>query len=59
MNRNSIKTFAIWARRHLREQVTARANLYGISSKELIEPQTVAGGLLVAGQTFIRFNLFG
>ena len=51
MNRNSIKTFAIWARRHLREQVTARANLYGISSKELIEPQTVAGGLLVAGQT--------
>lgn len=43
MNRNSIKTFAIWARRHLREQVTARANLYGISSQELIEPQTVAG----------------
>ncbi|MEG4532369.1 BREX-1 system adenine-specific DNA-methyltransferase PglX [Microcoleus sp. D2_18a_D3] len=51
MNRNSIKTFAIWARRHLREQVTARAALYGITAKELVEPTTVSGGLLVAGQT--------
>ncbi|MEG4581604.1 hypothetical protein QUA71_18605 [Microcoleus sp. MON1_C5] len=51
MNRNSIKTFATWARRHLREQVTARAALYGISAKQLVEPTTVSGGLLVAGQT--------
>src|SRR4028119_1456143 len=51
MNRNSVKTFAIWARRHLREQVTARAALYGITAKQLVEPTTVSGGLLVAGQT--------
>jgi type II restriction/modification system DNA methylase subunit YeeA len=51
MNRNSIKTFAIWARRHLREQVTARAALYGITAKQLVEPTTVFGGLLVVGQT--------
>lgn len=51
MNRNSIKIFAIWARRHLREQVTARAALYGITAKQLVEPTTVSGGLLVAGQT--------
>ncbi|MEZ2238078.1 BREX-1 system adenine-specific DNA-methyltransferase PglX [Microcoleus sp.] len=51
MNRNSIKTFAIWARRHLREQVTARAALYGITVKQLVEPTRVSGGLLVEGQT--------
>jgi hypothetical protein len=51
MNRNSIKAFAIWACRHLREQVTARAALYGITAKQLVEPKTVSGGLLVAGQT--------
>ncbi|MDF0553364.1 BREX-1 system adenine-specific DNA-methyltransferase PglX [Kamptonema sp. UHCC 0994] len=51
MNRNSVKTLAIWARRHLREQVTARAALYGITAKQLVEPTTVSGGLLVAGQT--------
>ncbi|MEM6753034.1 MAG: BREX-1 system adenine-specific DNA-methyltransferase PglX, partial [Cyanobacteria bacterium P01_C01_bin.38] len=51
MNRSAIKNFAIWARRYLTEQVTARASQYGITCKEIVEPQTVTGGLLVAGQT--------
>ncbi|NDJ24452.1 BREX-1 system adenine-specific DNA-methyltransferase PglX [Nostoc sp. B(2019)] len=51
MNRTAIKNFAIWARRYLREQVKARAAQYGITDKSITEPQTVAGGLLVAGQT--------
>ena len=51
MNRTAIKNFAIWARRYLREQVKARATQFGISHKSIIEPQAVAGGLLVAGQT--------
>jgi type II restriction/modification system DNA methylase subunit YeeA len=51
MNRTAIKNFAIWARRYLREQVKARATQFGITHKSITEPQTVAGGLLVAGQT--------
>lgn len=51
MNRTTIKNFAIWARRYLREQVTARAAQFGITQKKITEPQTVSGGLLVAGQT--------
>ncbi|MBG1258658.1 BREX-1 system adenine-specific DNA-methyltransferase PglX [Nostoc commune] len=51
MNRTAIKNFAIWARRYLREQVTARAAQYGITNKSITQPQAVTGGLLVAGQT--------
>uniref|UniRef100_A0A8J7D8U1 site-specific DNA-methyltransferase (adenine-specific) n=2 Tax=Desmonostoc muscorum TaxID=1179 RepID=A0A8J7D8U1_DESMC len=51
MNRTAIKNFAIWARRYLREQVKARAAQYGITDKNIIQSQTVTGGLLVAGQT--------
>ncbi len=51
MNRTAIKNFAIWSRRYLREQVTARTTQYGITRNEIIAPQKVAGGLLVAGQT--------
>ena len=51
MNRTAIKNFAIWARRYLREQVTARAAQYGITRSSITEPQAVAGGMLVAGQT--------
>ncbi|MEL7357893.1 MAG: BREX-1 system adenine-specific DNA-methyltransferase PglX [Cyanobacteria bacterium J06560_6] len=51
MNRNAIKTFAVWARRELREQVTARLKQFGITTKEIVEPQEVSGGLIVAGQT--------
>ena len=51
MNRTAIKNFAIWARRYLREQVTARAAQYGITRSSITESQAVAGGMLVAGQT--------
>ena len=50
MNRTSIKNFATWARRSLREQVRARAIQFGISAHEIQEAQDVAGGLVVAGQ---------
>lgn len=51
MERSAIKSFAIWARRHLQEQVTARLKLYGITATTLVEPQLVAGGLIVLGET--------
>lgn len=50
MNRNAIKTFATWARRHLREQVTARLDQFGITVKGIEEAKPVSGGLTVAGQ---------
>lgn len=43
MNRSAIKNFAIWARRYLREQVTARATQYGITRNNIIEAQAVTG----------------
>lgn len=49
MNRTAIKNFAIWARRYLREQVTARAAQYGITRSSIIEPQAVAGGTIGGG----------
>ncbi|MEA5471425.1 BREX-1 system adenine-specific DNA-methyltransferase PglX, partial [Spirulina sp. 06S082] len=51
MDKNAIKSFAIWARQTLIEQVSARATLYGITPKELASVTEVQGGLLVAGQT--------
>jgi type II restriction/modification system DNA methylase subunit YeeA len=51
MNRTSIKNFAIWARRYLKEQVKSRAAQFGITQQKITEPQTVSGGLLVEGQT--------
>lgn len=51
MERSAIKSFAIWARRHLQEQVTVRLKLYGITAAGLVEAQAVAGGLIVAGET--------
>ncbi|MEL6854903.1 MAG: SAM-dependent methyltransferase, partial [Cyanobacteria bacterium J06607_13] len=51
MNRSAIKTFAVWARKELRGQVTARLKQFGITPQEIIEPQAVSGGLIVAGQT--------
>ena len=51
MNRSAIKTFAVWARQHLRQQVTARLKYFGITAQAIEEPTLVAGGLLVAGQT--------
>ncbi|MEL6353901.1 MAG: BREX-1 system adenine-specific DNA-methyltransferase PglX [Cyanobacteria bacterium J06627_28] len=51
MDRSAIKTFAVWARQELRAQVTARLKQFGITTQAIVEPQTVAGGLIVAGQT--------
>ena len=51
MNRSAIKTFAVWARQHLRQQVTARLKYFGITAQAIEEPTLVSGGLLVAGQT--------
>ena len=51
MNRSAIKTFAVWARQHLRQQVTARLKYFGITAQAIEEPMLVSGGLLVAGQT--------
>lgn len=51
MNRGAIKTFAVWARRELRDQVTARLKQFGITAGGIVEPQRVSGGLIVAGQT--------
>lgn len=51
MDRSSVRVFAVWARTHLREQVTANAARFGITSKGITEPQYVSGGMTVAGFT--------
>ncbi|MGB6017552.1 MAG: hypothetical protein WBG32_22655 [Nodosilinea sp.] len=50
MDRNAVKTCATWARRHLREQVTARLDQFGITTAAIAEATPVTGGLTVAGQ---------
>ena len=45
MNRSAIKNFASWARRTLREQVTARAAQYGISRDRTREVCTHKSGV--------------
>jgi hypothetical protein len=50
MDRNAIKTFATWARRHLREQVTVRLDQFGMTTAAIEEATPVTGGLTVAGQ---------
>ena len=51
MERSAIKSFAIWARRHLHEQVAARLKRFGITAMALVEARSVTGGLIVAGET--------
>ncbi|MBE9012455.1 SAM-dependent methyltransferase, partial [Pseudanabaenaceae cyanobacterium LEGE 13415] len=51
MNRTAIKKFATWARGALRDQVKMRLKQYGIAPDEIVQPQEVTGGLIVAGQT--------
>ena len=51
MERSAIKSFAIWARRHLQEQVAARLKRFGITATALVEARAVTGGLIVAGET--------
>ena len=50
MDRNAVKTFATWARRHLREQATARLDQFGITPTAIAVATPVTGGLTVAGQ---------
>ena len=52
MNRSDIKKFATWARRHLLEQMTAKATLYGITESAIATPEYVAGGMVLNGQTY-------
>ncbi|WP_211941869.1 BREX-1 system adenine-specific DNA-methyltransferase PglX [Cylindrospermopsis raciborskii] len=56
MNRTTIKNFAIWARNHLKEQVSTRATQLTITEKTITEKtitdqRTFAGGLLSGEQT--------
>ena len=52
MNRSDIKKFATWARKHLLEQMTAKATLYGITESAIATPEYVAGGMVLNGQTY-------
>ncbi|NJN39340.1 MAG: hypothetical protein HC790_12535 [Acaryochloridaceae cyanobacterium CSU_3_4] len=51
MDRAAIKTFATEARRTLLTQVEVRAAQYGVTPEGIQEPQSVTGGLMVAGMT--------
>ncbi|MCZ2207229.1 BREX-1 system adenine-specific DNA-methyltransferase PglX, partial [Cylindrospermopsis raciborskii] len=51
MNRTTIKNFAIWARNHLREQVSTRATQLAITEKTITDQRNFAGGLLSGEQT--------
>ena len=51
MNRTTIKNFAIWARNHLREQVSTRATQLAITEKTITDQRNFAGGLLTGEQT--------
>lgn len=51
MDRAAIKTLATEARRALLSQVEVKAAQYGITPEGIQEPQTVTGGLMVAGVT--------
>lgn len=50
MNRNAVKTFAQWARRHLHDLVRARLALFGVTEKGLEAPTRIQGGLIIGGQ---------
>jgi type II restriction/modification system DNA methylase subunit YeeA len=49
MNRTAIKSFAIWARRYLQEQVVVRLDQLGITTKTVGVAKRVEGGLTIAG----------
>lgn len=52
MDKNAIKKFAVWARKELMERVTKKAALYGITEKEVYNPDadSVNGVVLTAAQ---------
>lgn len=51
MNRNAVKNFAQWARRHLHDLVRARLALFGVTDKGIETPARIQGGLIISGQT--------
>ena len=51
MNRTAIRNFATWARTTLIEQVRSRLHSFGITEKRIVSAQSVAGGIVVNGQT--------
>ena len=51
MDRTAVKKFVIEARRILLQQVAAQTERLGITIECITEPQTVSGGLIVAGIT--------
>jgi len=51
MNRTAIRNFATWARTTLIEQVRSRLHTFGITEKRIVPAQSVAGGIVVNGQT--------
>lgn len=38
MDKNAIKKYAVWARRELIARVSQRAALYGITEKNIVDP---------------------
>ena len=38
MNKTAMKNFAVWARKKLREDITYKAGLLGVSEKGIAEP---------------------
>ena len=52
MDKNAIKKYAVWARRELIDRVTKRAAVYGITEKDMGDPNTdsVNGHLLTAAE---------
>lgn len=49
MDKNKIKSFAIWARRSLIASVSEKANNIGIYEKEIKDAKSVQGGFIVEG----------
>ena len=52
MDKNAIKKYAVWARRELIDRVSKRAAVYGITEKDMGDPNTdsVNGHLLIAAE---------
>lgn len=59
MDKNSIKKYAVWARRELISRVSQKALQYGISEKEIVDAaaDTINGQLLSANEKKQRQNL--
>ena len=60
MDKNAIKKYAVWARRELIDRVSKRAAVYGITEKDMGDPNadSVNGHLLTAAEKRQRQALF-